>query len=287
MAMSAGRGTVEGVFDVDWMGLLTREVLRERTAALVAETCAWAVGMSDQAHFLRSGGRVVATGQTLGERAALGLALSGDEDGRLDLADARPGSFQDALNAVDRTGTVQADRFDAEVLHPFVLETCLTAAERARRTRPADWAELADDVGEDEADLDAVVSAADWEGPLRIDAEHLVLAALGATPLIEVEAEGLPVSLVRAAEAATRAAAPPSPEPGDDALTGALFLADAALRDAGLTRPVSEPQAGRLLEALLLQGLDAGEVRAVLAHLPVTAGTAAKVAALIEAAERD
>jgi hypothetical protein len=286
MAMSARRGTVEGVFDVDWMGLLTREVLRERTAALVAESCAWAVGMSDQPHFLRSGGRVVATGQTVGERAALGLPLSGDEDGRLDLADARPGTFQDALNAVDGTGTVQADRFDAEVLHPFVLETCLAAAERGRRTRPADWAELADDVGEDEADLGNVVSAAGWEAPLRIDAEHLVMAALGATPLIEVEAEGLPLSLVRAAEAATRAAAvPPSPEPGDEALTGALFLADAALRNAGLTLPVPEPQAGRLLEALLREGLEAAEVRAVLAHLPVTAATAAKVVALVEAAE--
>jgi hypothetical protein len=249
------------VFDVDWMGLLTREVLRERTAALVAEACAWAVGMSDRPHFLRSGGRVVATGSTVGERAALGLPLSGDEAGRLDLADARPGTFQDALNAVDRTGTVQADRFDAEVLHPFVHETCLTAAERARRTRPADWAELADDVGEDEADLGDVISAAGWEGPLRIDAEHLVLAALGATPLIEVEAEGLPLSLVRAAEAAARA--------------------------AGLTLPVPEPQAGRLLEALLLQGLEATEVRAVLPHLPVTAAAAAKVTALVEASEPD
>jgi len=275
------------VFDVDWMGLLTREVLRERTAALVAEACAWAVGMSDQPHFLRSGGRVVATGQTVGERAALGLPLSGDEDGRLDLADARPGTFQDALNAVDGTGTVQADRFDAEVLHPFVLETCLAAAERGRRTRPADWAELADDVGEDDADVGDVVSAGGWEAPLRIDAEHLVLAALGATPLIEVEAEGLPLSLVRAAEATTRAAAvPPSPSPGDDdALTGAVFLADVALRDAGLTLPVPEPQAGRLLEALLREGLEAAEVRAVLAHLPVTAAAAAKVAALVEAAE--
>jgi hypothetical protein len=81
------------VFDVDWMGLLTREVLRERTAALVAEACAWAVGMSDQPHYLRSGGRSVGTGTTVGERAAVGLPLSGDEDGRLDLADARPGSF--------------------------------------------------------------------------------------------------------------------------------------------------------------------------------------------------
>ena len=161
---------------------------------------------------------------------------------------------------------MHADRFDAEVLHPFVLETCLAAAERGRRTRPADWAELADDVGEDEADIRDIVSAAGWEGPLRIDAEHLVLAALGATPLIEVEAEGLPLSLVRAAEAATRGGRPTAARShgDDDALTGALFLADAALRDARLILPVPEPQAGRLLEALLREGLEAEEVRAVL-----------------------
>jgi hypothetical protein len=93
---------------------------------------------------------------------------------------------------------------------------------------------------------------------------------------------------VRAAEAATRAAVPPSASHGDDdALTGALFLADAALRDAGLALPVPEPQAGRLLEALLREGLEADEVRAVLAHLPVTAAAAAKVTALVEAAELD
>ncbi len=273
------------MFDVDWMGLLTREVLRERTAALVAETCAWAVGMSDQPHYLRSGGRIVATGHTVGERAAIGLPLSGDEDGRLDLADARAGSFQDALNAVDRVGRVQADRFDVEVLHPFVLETCLAAAERARRTRPDAWAELADDVGEDENDLADVVHAGGWEAPLRIDAEHLVLAALGTTPLIEVEAEGLPLSLVRAAEAATRAAAPPpSSETTDDDLAGALFLADMAVRSAGLVVPVPPAQAGRLLEALLLEGVQPEEVTAVLAHLPVEQATADKVTALVSAA---
>ncbi|WP_324278062.1 hypothetical protein [Blastococcus brunescens] len=43
------------MFDVDWMGLLTREVLRERAAVLIAEACAWSVGMSDQPHHLRSG----------------------------------------------------------------------------------------------------------------------------------------------------------------------------------------------------------------------------------------
>jgi hypothetical protein len=274
------------VFDVDWMGLLTREVLRERTAALIAEACAWAVGMSDQPHYLRVGGRVVVTGSTVGERAAVGLALSGDEDGRLDLADARPGSFQDALNAVDRAGTVQADRFDADVLHPFVLETCLVAADRARRTRPAAWAELADDVGEDEDDLADVVSAGGWEAPLRIDAEHLVLAALGATPLIEVEAEGLPLSLVRAAEAVTRAAAtPPPPGPADDELAGALFLAEAALSAAALPVPVPPDAAGLLLEELLAAGLEPDEVSGVLPHLPVPPATARVVAALLEAAE--
>ena len=85
------------MFDVDWMGLLTREVLRARTAELIAESCAWAVGISDQPHHQRTAGRIVATGTTVGARAAMGLPLGDEEDGRLDLGDARPGSFQDAL----------------------------------------------------------------------------------------------------------------------------------------------------------------------------------------------
>jgi hypothetical protein len=272
---------VEDVFDVDWMALLTREVLRERTPELIAEACAWAVGMSDQPHYLRTGGRIVATGLTVGERALTGLALSGDEDGRLDLGDARPGSFQDALNGVDRDGRVQADRFDEELLAPFVAETCLRAAERARQTRPADWAELADDVGEEETDLADVVRAGGWEAPLRIDAEVLVLAALGDVPLIEVEAEGLPLSLVRAAEAANRAAAPdPAPVP-DDALAGARFLAAAALDAAGLPVPVPPEAAGRLLDELVAQGLEDDEVAGVLPDLPLETATADRISELL------
>jgi hypothetical protein len=275
---------VEDVFDVDWMGLLTREVLRERAGDLIAEACAWSVGMSDQPHHLRSGGRIVATGLTVGERAAHGLPLSGDEDGRLDLGDARPGSFQDALNAVDRHGTVAADRFDADVLHPFVHATCLAAAERARRTRPRAWAELADDVGEEESALDDVVRAGGWEAPLRIDAEHLVLAALRDVPLIEVEAEGLPLSLVRAAEAVVRAAAPPDPPPADDDLAGSLFLADAAVAATGAALPVPPEAAERLVTELLSHGLEPEEVLAVLPHLPLEPATADEVVAIVRAA---
>ena len=196
-------------FGPDLMALLTREVLRERTAALIAESCAWAVGLSDQPHHLRVRGRVVPTGLTIGARAATGQALGGEEDGRLDLGDARPGSFQDALNSVTADGTLIAEHFDREVIEPFVLDTCVLAAERARDTRAAAWAELLDELGEDGRDLVEVVRVAEWEAPLRIEAEHLVLAALGVVPLVEVEAEGLPLSLVRAAEAVTRAAAPP------------------------------------------------------------------------------
>jgi len=273
------------VFDVDWMGLLTREVLRERAAELIAEACAWAVGMSDQPHHLRSGGRIVATGLTVGERAAHGLPLSGDEDGRLDLGDARPGSFQDALNSVDVRGVVQADRFDTDVLHPFVHAVCLAAAERARRTRPADWAELADDVGEDGTDLDDVVRAGGWETPLRIDAEHLVLAALRDVPLIEVEAEGLPLSLVRAAESVTRAAARPvDPGQDEDDLAGSLFLAQAAVAATGAPLPLGPDAAERLVEELLSHGLEADEVVGVLPHLPLQPATADEVVAIVRAA---
>jgi hypothetical protein len=273
------------VFEADLMAVVSREVLRERRGALIAEACAWAVGLSDRPHHLRRHGRVVATGGTLGERAAAGLPLSGEEDGRLELGDGRPGSFQDALNALRPDGTLHADAFDVEVLERFVRETCLVAAERLRRTRPAAWAELVDDLGEDDAaDLADVVRAGEWEAPLRIVAEELVLAALAAVPLLEVEAEGLPLATVRAAEAATRAAAvPPSPAPppGPEDLAGALFLAEAAVRDAGLATPVPEAQAGRLLAALLEQGLEPDEVPPVLARLPVGRDTAEKVRALL------
>src|SRR3954464_5345162 len=221
------------------MALLSPEVLRERAAELIAETCAWARGMSDQPHYLRTGGRLVATGTTVGERAAKELLLGDEEDGRLDLGDARPGSFQDALNGVGADGVLQAHRFDEELLHPFVHETCVRAAERARSTRPQAWAELADDVGEDETDLAEVVRGGGWEAPLRIDAEQLVLAALGAVPLIEVEAEGLPLSLVRAAEAVARGAAAPVVPPADDDLAGSLFLAEAAVAATGAPLPVA------------------------------------------------
>ena len=272
------------MFDVDWMGLLTREVLRERAAELIAETCAWAVGMSDQPHYLRTAGRIVATGTNVGERAAKELLLGDEEDGRLDLGDARPGSFQDALNGVGGDGVLQAHRFDEELLQPFVRETCVRAAERARSTRPAVWAELAEDVGEDESDLAAVVRGGGWEAPLRIDAEHLVLAALGAVPLIEVEAEGLPLSLVRAAEAVTRAATPTDTPAPDADLAASLFLAEAAVAATGVPLPVGPEAAERLTDELLAHGLEPDDVLAVLPRLPLQPETAATVVAIIRAA---
>ena len=274
-------------FGPDPMALLTREVLRERAGELIAEACAWAVGLSDQPHHLRLRGRVVATGLTLGARAATGQPLGGEEDGRLELGDARPGTFQDALNAVTPDGSLIVEHFDREVVEPFVLDTCVRAAERARDSRAGAWAELLDELGEDGSDLAEVVRVGEWEAPLRIDAEHLVLAALGAVPLVEVEAEGLPLSLVRAAEAVTRAAAPPPPgpaEPGQpDELAGALFLAEAALAGSGLALPVPLAQADRLLELLLAEGLLPEEVPALLAHLPVEPVTAAEVRATLAA----
>ena len=276
-----------GGYEPDWFGLLGREVLRERRAALIAEACAWSVGLSDRPHHLRLRGRLVETGSTIGDRAALGQPLSGEEDGRIELGDARPGSFQDALNAVDADGTVFADRFDREVIEPFVHQTCVLAADRARRTRPGRWAELLDDLGEDPEDADPadVVRVGEWEEPLRIEAEHLVLAALGRAPLLEVESEGLPLSLVRAAEATARAAAgPATPAPGpDEDLSGALFLALAAVRESGLPTPIPPEDAGRLLVALLEQGLEPAEVAGVLPHLRLAPGTADRVAALLHA----
>jgi hypothetical protein len=273
------------VFEVDFLALLARDVLRERAAELIAEACAWSVGLSDQPHLLRRGGRLVATGVTMGVRAASGLPLSGEEDGRLELGDARPGSFQDALNALAPDGTVHAERFDAEVVEPFALATCVLAAERARQTRRAEWRDLLDDLGEDGGDLVDVVRAGEWEAPLRIDADHLVLAALGDVPLIAVVAAGLPLSLVRAAEAVTRSAAVPEPGPVPDGdLAGSLFLAEAALREAGVPVPVPPEEAERLLGALLAEGLLLEDVPAVLAHLPVQPATAREIDAIVAAA---
>ena len=274
------------MFDVDWMGQLSRGVLRERLPAPIAEACAWSVGLSDRPHHERRRGRLGETGGTIGDRIARGQPLSGEEDGRLDLGDARPGSFRDVLNAVDADGVVYADRFDREVLEPFVLATCVLAAERARTTRRAEWAELLHDLGEDGRDLVGVVRAGEWETPLRTEAEHLVLAALADLPLLEVEAEGLPLSLVRAAEALTREAASPAPSApvGEDpAASGAVFLARAALSAEGLAQPVPPSAADRLLAALLVEGIEPDELPAVLPHLPLAPGTAEAVLTLLDA----
>lgn len=274
------------MFDVDWMGLLTHEELGDRRPELIAEACAWAVGMSDQPHYVRRGGRLVATGSTVGERAAKGLPLGDEADGRLDLGDARPGSFADALNAIGADGVLQAHRFDTEVLHPFVHRTCVRAADRARSTRPDAWAELAHDVGEDPADLPGVVRGGGWEGPLRIGAEQLVLAALGSVPLIQVEAEGLPLSLVRAAEAVARDAGEAArTAESDDDLAASLFLARAAVAATGAPTPVAPEVAERLVEELLGHGLERGDVLAVLPQLPLEPETADTVVAILRAAE--
>ena len=265
------------MFDVDWMGQLTRAVLRERTAALIAEACAWAVGMSDRPHVRPGAAGVVPSGLTLGALAATDQVLGSEEAGRLDLGDARAGSFRDALNALDPGGRLYADRFDEEVLHPFAHEACLLAADRARAARPGVWAELADDVGEDPADLPAVLAAGEWEVPLRAEAELLVLAALADVPLLDVEAEGAPLALVRAAEAFARDAVAPAPPAGTALaaadLAGALFLAEAAVRTSGLPVPVPPDQARPLVAELLSAGLEPDEVVAVLPHLPLGPGT--------------
>ena len=143
------------------------------------------------------------------------------------------------------------------------------------------WDELLDELGEDGGDLLAVVHAAEWEAPLRIEAEQMVLAALGDAPLVQVEAEGLPLSLVKAAEALLAGTAvdpvEPDPAPADEELAGVLFLAEAALAEAGLTVPVPPEQAAALLEVLGAQGLEPEEVVAVLPLLPVRQETAERI----------
>ena len=283
------RGQGSRVFDVDPVDLLARELLRERAPALVAQVCAWSVGLSDRPYLRRRGGRVEPTAQTLGGRAALDQQLGAEPEGHLELGEARAGTFADALAALTPRGDVWADVLDEQVLVPFVFDTCVRAAGRARRELPDAWAELLDDLGEDGDDLGDVVRTAEWEAPLRTEAEQLVLAALGTVPLVEVEAEGLPLSLVQAAEQLTRGAlagqpsADPAPAPDDDELAGALFLAEVALREAALPVPVPEAYVDDLLEALLGQGLQPEEVVALLPHLPVLQDTADGVEAALRA----
>jgi hypothetical protein len=265
------------VYDVHGFSLLARQLLRERAGDLIAEACAWSVGMSDRPHYIRKDFRLVDGGATLGERAAGGLPLGSEESGRLELASAPPGSFSDALNAVTENGTLYADRFDQEVVTPFVRQTCVLAAEQARERQPDAWARLVEELGEDPADLEAVVRAGDWEGPLGMDADVLILSALGDVPLVEVEAEGLPLSLVRAAEDEVRRAAPtvaaePAPVDEED-LAGALFLAQSAVESADLPLPVPPSHGSDLLDVLLREELEPAEILRLLPSLPVQQDT--------------
>ena len=98
-----------------------------------------------------------------------------------------------------------------------------------------------------------------------------------------MEAEGLPLSLVRAAEAVTRGAVAEAgePEPDDAELAGVLFLAEAAIRRARLPEPVPVAVAADLLGVLRAEGLADDEVLTALPRLPVAAETADAVSALL------
>lgn len=265
------------MFGVEEFSLLARQVLRERASALIAEACAWCVGMSDRPYYIYRDFRLVDSGTTLGERATSGMPLGSEESGRLELGSARPGSFSDALNALTADGTLYADRFDREVVAPFVRETCVHAAERARERRPESWARLVDELAENPDDLDAVVRAGDWEGPVGMDADVLLQSALGDVSLVEVEAEGLPLSLVRAAEDEVRRAAPTvdaePPAASEEELAGALFLARSAVEGAELPLPVPPSHSSDLLDLLLGQELEPAEILRLLPSLPVQQDT--------------
>jgi hypothetical protein len=270
---------------VDTLALLAREVLLERRASLIAHSCAWAVGLSDRPHLARRSGRVVPTGVTLGARALAGLPLASDEDAPVELGETRPGTFADALGALAADGSLYADLFEAEALAPFVRETCAQALAVAGSRHPEELAELLDELGEDGSDPAAIARAAEWEPPLMIVAAELALAALSDQPLVEVESEGLPLSLVLAAEGITREAVADQRDavPGEQELAGALFLAEAALRDAGLPDPVPPDEAEQVVDLLLGEGLEPVEVLAVLPHLPLQQDTAEEVAVILEA----
>jgi hypothetical protein len=270
------------VLDLDALGLMARELLRERAPDLIAETCAWSVGLSDRPHYELKDGRVGPSGLTMGTRAETGQPLGTEIAGRLDLGDARPGSFQDALNAQGPDGALYAEKLHDELLSVFVVDTGATALQQLRERDPEQWEELLEEVGEDGTDLPAMVRALEWDELLRTDAEDLVLGALGDVPLLEVEREGVPLSVVRAAERLTHDAVAPEPPGQDEPDEGVMFLASAAIDRAGLPRPVPPEEAGRLLETLLAEGLEPEELRQALPHLPVLADTAERVGDLLD-----
>lgn len=278
------------MFETDGVGVLARELLRERARDLIAEVCAWAVGLSDRPFYLRRHGRVVATGATIGTRAAAGQPLTPDEDAPLEIGASPPGTFGDALGALTGDGRSHAERLEEQVIAPFALDVALDAAARVRSGHPQMWAELVDEVGED--DVSEMVAVAEWHVPVRLDAEHLVVAALGPVPLIEVEAEGLPLSLVRAAEEQLQQATIAPDERGGvgqldvaPELTGALFLAEAALQAAvgagDIIVPVAPDAADVVARILGEQDLEPQEAEALLAVLPVHADTAEVVLRLL------
>jgi hypothetical protein len=94
---------------------------------------------------------------------------------------------------------------------------------------------------------------------------------------MDVEAEGLPLSLVRAAEEEVRRAAPPvAAEPAaaeQDELVGALFLARSAVEAAQLPLPVPPSHSSDLLDLLLGQELEPAEILQLLPSLPVQQDT--------------
>jgi hypothetical protein len=271
------------VLDLDALGLAARELLRERAAELIARTCAWSVGLSDQPHFELKDGRLAPSGLTLGARAENGQAFATEALGRLDLGDARAGTFKDALNAQSPDGRLYVERLDDEVLREFALATGVLALEQLDEAAPEDMAELLDDAGSDGSDLASVVRTLEWEEVLRADAEELVLAALGDAPLLDVESEGAPLAVVTAAERLTAdAAAPPAEAPQSDPDDGVMFLAEAAIDRSGLPCPVAPDAATQLLVALLQEGLELDEIRQALPHLPVLADTVEVVNDLLD-----
>jgi hypothetical protein len=271
------------VVDIEAAAALGDQVLLERAAELLAETCAWSVGLSDLPHWEHRDGRIVPSGDTLGMRATAGLELTAEGTGRFDLGDARAGTFQDALNALAPGGGVHADRFDQQVLAPFALETAVRAAEQLRDADHEEWEELLAELGEDGSDLASVVRALEWDVTLKAQAEQLVLDALGRVPLLEVEAEGAPLAVVRAAERETRAAVPVEDPASAEPDPGVLFLAERAVERSGLAVPVRPEDAEALLGHLGDEGLEPDEVRDVLPHLPVMSDTAERIVTMLDA----
>ena len=237
--------------------------------------------MSDQPHHLRSGGRMVGDRARRSASGRLHRPAAQRRGGRPARSGRRPaGQLPGRAQRARADGTVHADRSTSRSSTRSCSDLRAGCRAGPARPGPAAWRELPDDLGEDgptsprSSGRRLGGAAAD-----RRRAPRPRRARRG--PLIEVEAEGLPLSLVRAAEGIARGAAPPARRrPATTTWPAAVPRHAAPTRPAcragatGGGRDAGRPPCSR-------RGCCSRRSPAVLPHLPVQPETADRISELL------